>query len=194
MIGIVLAAGRGTRVGGPKAMLDFLGEPLARAHAARLLGAGCREVIVALPESHADAVTLPHGARVAISNAPDQAGSLAVALGAVTDVDAQEIFLVTPVDVVPTKIETLQTLAEKISAGEFVAATPTFLGKHGHPIAIRSSALETTRTISPTPTMHETLEKCGNSRARVEVDDEAVLSEINLPTDAIRWLGHISFH
>jgi CTP:molybdopterin cytidylyltransferase MocA len=194
MIGIVLAAGHGTRVGGPKALLDYEGVPLARAHVDRLLEAGSCKVIAVVREEVARSIDFPDSVRVAISDADDPAGSLAVALAAIGDVDPKTLFMIAPVDVLPARVDSLRTLARHVSHNQLLAATPTFRKKGGHPVAILSSALDAMRELNAHTTLHETLENCGDLRSRVELDDEAVLSEINFPTDAIRWLGHISFH
>jgi molybdenum cofactor cytidylyltransferase len=194
MIGIVLAAGHGTRVGGPKALLDYQGVPLVRAHAERLREAGASKVIAVVREEVASCIDFPDSVQVAISNADDQAGSLAVALAAIGEVDPRTIFLIAPVDVLPARVASLRTLARRIDEEKLLAATPTFHEKGGHPIAIVSSALDAMRVARPTSTLHETLENCGDQRSRIEIDDAAIVSEINFPEDALSLLGSISFH
>lgn len=194
MIGIVLAAGRGSRVGGPKALLDYQGVPLVRAHAERFREAGSSNVIAVVREEVARSIAFPDSVRVTISNADDQAGSLAVALAAIGDVDPETIFMIAPVDVLPARVDSLRALVDHLTDRKWLAATPTFHEKGGHPIAIVSSALDSMRRPNANTTLHETLENCGDRRSRIEVDDAAVVSEINFPKDALHLLGRVSFH
>jgi molybdenum cofactor cytidylyltransferase len=194
MIGIVLAAGHGTRVGGPKALLDFQGVPLVRAHTERFREAGSCKVIAVVREEVASCIDFPDSVRVAISSADDPAGSLAVALAAIGEVDPRTIFLIAPVDVLPARVDSLRMLVQHIDEKNLLAATPTFRERGGHPIAIVSSALDAMRVARPTSTLHETLENCGDRRSRIEIDDAAIVSEINFPEDALHLLGRLSFH
>jgi CTP:molybdopterin cytidylyltransferase MocA len=52
--GIVLAAGEGRRYGGPKALINFDGRPLAERGVATLLAGGCRPVFVVVGASAAE--------------------------------------------------------------------------------------------------------------------------------------------
>ena len=53
-LAIVLAAGEGLRMGGPKALLVVDGQPLVTAHVQRLREAGCRPIVVVVRAAIAD--------------------------------------------------------------------------------------------------------------------------------------------
>ncbi len=186
MIGIVLAAGHGRRLGGPKALLVVHGAPLAALHATRLFEAGCREVVVVVRAEVAGRVVLPTKARVAISAAEDPAGSIAVGLAHVATSD-DELVLIAPVDVLPASVTTLAVLAAAIAAGA-EAATPRRNGTSGHPVVARAGVLDAYR-VGRTPRLCDVLDALGERRVRVAVEDDAVTSEINAPADAQRVLG-----
>ena len=186
MIGIVLAAGHGRRLGGPKALLVVGGLPLAALHATRLIEAGCREVVVVMRAEVAGRIVLPAKVRVAISRAEDPAGSLAVGLADLGTSDGELVFIA-PVDVLPASVTTLAALAAAIAAGA-EAATPRRNGVSGHPVVARATALEAYRG-GRTPRLCDVLDALGERRVRVAVEDDAVTSEINAPADAQRVLG-----
>jgi len=186
VIGIVLAAGHGRRLGGPKALLVVAGIPLVALHATRFLEAGCREVVVVVRAEVAGRIVLPAKVRVAISAAEDPAGSLAVGLADIGTSDDESVFIA-PVDVLPARVTTLAVLAAAIAEGA-EAATPRRHGMSGHPVVARASVLDAYR-VGRTPRLCDVLDALGERRVRVAVEDDAVTSEINAPADAQRVLG-----
>lgn len=171
MLGIVLAAGIGGRMGGPKARLLIGAETLATLHAQRLREAGCDEVVVVL--RHGDAID----ATIAISSAPDPAGSLAIGLAAARG----DPVIVTPVDVIPAHVDTIHSLVRALGAHD--AATPRFQGRGGHPVVIRRSAIAL-----GTP-LRDVLEALGPRRVFVDVADAAVVTDLDTPEDVVHATG-----
>lgn len=180
--GIILAAGAGERMGGPKAMLLVQGEPLARIHARRLKEAGCEDVVlVTRPELTAFFVR--EGIAVA-SRAADPAGSLAVGLGAMPD--AEGALVVTPVDAWPVRTSTIACLAAALAAGAD-AATPRFGDRGGHPVVLRASVLRGFAA-APRP-LRDLLAGFGARRVRVDVDDPAVATDLDSPAQFVELAG-----
>ena len=175
--GIVLAAGAGERMGGPKALLLIDGEPLARAHARRLREAGCARVVIV---TRAELVEkLAGGALVVASRAADPAGSLAVGLEALAPAE-DELVVITPVDAWPVRIETIARLVEAVTAGA-EAATPRHGGRGGHPVVARARALASYAT-APRP-LRDLLADLARARVRVDVDDPAIAIDLDTPED-----------
>jgi CTP:molybdopterin cytidylyltransferase MocA len=132
---VVLAAGKGSRMGGPKALLVVDGEPLAHLHVK-----SWPKVILVVRREVAAELSLPPHVRVVESTEEDAlgpAGSLraAVRSGAL---DAVDVAIVTPVDRMPASRETIEALLHALEGHD--AARPS----RGHPIAIRASALRRT--------------------------------------------------
>jgi CTP:molybdopterin cytidylyltransferase MocA len=171
MKGIVLAAGEGERMGGPKALLVYQGVPLALAHALRALSLGCDEAVIALrhdhPALHADRV------RIVLSQASDPAGSLRVALEGIAP---EEIVMIAPVDSAPVDPATFKALATTLESG-VAAACPAYQGRGGHPILCRVHALGSFRTLRDVP------------RTRVDVPDAGVLVDLDAPEDVLALTG-----
>jgi CTP:molybdopterin cytidylyltransferase MocA len=181
--GIVLAAGAGVRMGGPKALLLAGGEPLARIHARRMRDAGCASVVIVTRAELAD--RFEKDDIVAVSSAPDPAGSLAVGLGRL-QVTADTVLVIAPVDAWPARVETIHRLVEAIDAGA-EAATPRFEGRGGHPVVIRARALAA-YTAAPRP-LRDLLAMLGRERVRVDVDDPAVATDLDTPADVVALTG-----
>ncbi len=183
MSGIVLAAGAGARMGGPKALLLVEREPLAVLHARRLAEAGCGAVVLVTRVELA--ARLGGAWSVAVSSAPDPAGSLAVGLRAL-EPGPEGVIVVTPVDAWPARPETLARLVAAVHRGAD-AATPTHAGRGGHPVVLRARVLAGFRD-APRP-LREVLAALGPGRVRVEVDDPGVAIDLDSPEDVLRATG-----
>jgi 2-C-methyl-D-erythritol 4-phosphate cytidylyltransferase len=83
---IVLAAGGGTRFGGPKQFADLGGRPLV-AHPVRAAGAACDGVVVVLPATHREQWPSPDGWAdipvTVVAGGPSRASSVRAGLAAV---------------------------------------------------------------------------------------------------------------
>jgi molybdenum cofactor cytidylyltransferase len=188
VVGIVLAAGDGVRMGGSKALLVIDGELLVFSHAARLIEGGCGRVVAVVRGDTLVRLGVVKDARLVVSDAPDQAGSLAVALHE-HRAPPDEILVVTPVDAAPVGAQTIARLVESVAAGA-LAATPRFETKSGHPVACRRSVLEPYRGEAPYPPLRDVLRSLGDKRAHVEVSDPRVGVDLDTPQDVVALTGH----
>jgi CTP:molybdopterin cytidylyltransferase MocA len=189
---IVLAAGRGERMGGPKAWLLVEDEPLLLLHAERARAAGCDRVVVVVSDTRiALALGAIAGVEVAMSREADQAGSLAIGVRALAAKDASAV-MVTPVDALPATLATIALLFEALEHGAR-AATPRHGGRGGHPIACRPDVLapyaDPASPPASCPPLRDSLAALGDARVRVEVLDPAVGVDLDTPEDALAVTG-----
>lgn len=165
---IVLAAGRGERLGGPKALLlgprEGGGEaPLALLHVEAFQRASAARVLVVVREAVAEllAPLLPPGAVLVVSHEDDAlgpAGSLAAAAPQLGDA---ELVLVTPVDGAPVTVAVAEALARALATSPGAcAARPVLAGRGGHPVALAARALARYAEPSP-PILREHLRAVG---------------------------------
>ncbi|WP_437285284.1 nucleotidyltransferase family protein [Sorangium sp. So ce406] len=204
VITIVLAAGAGKRLGGPKALLAWppatkggIERPLALAHAEARLAAESARVLVVVRSSvfHALLAHVRPGVDLVAWTAPDDlgpAGSLAVAAPRIGDADA---VIVTPVDVPPASAATvarllarLEAAATSASSAPPLAVRPRHNGRGGHPVVLRAEALQRYLEADPPP-LRDHLRALGDRCVDEEVDDPGVLHDLNVPVDVIRVLG-----
>ncbi len=172
---IVLAAGAGTRMGGPKALLLIEGEPLARVHARRLREAGCGRVVIVTRAEIAARAVFADDAEVAVSGAPDPAGSLAIGMRALAP-SADDVIVITPVDAWPASLETIGRLVAAVRE-EADAATPLYEAKGGHPVVLRAHVLASD---APRP-LRDVLAALGSRRVRVDVNDASIAVDLDTP-------------
>jgi CTP:molybdopterin cytidylyltransferase MocA len=174
---IVLAAGRGTRMGAPKALLRVDGVWLLEAHAHRLLEVGCARVLAAVP-ADLRMPALPDGVRVLVVATASPGETLAAALRALeseTSLSDDDRVLITPVDLRPPSAATLAALV----AASADAACPRHRGQHGHPLLVRAGLLAPYRR-GEAPALTTLL---GDRRHFVDVDDRVTVEDLDTPGD-----------
>lgn len=181
---LILAAGSGARMGGPKARLIVDGEALALRHVRRAREAGCsRVLVVARPEELAWLEAA--GVEAVASSAPDQAGSLAVGVRALGTGSA--LVLITPVDALPVAVETIALLRSRLATG-VDAVSPQHGGAGGHPVLVRASVLEAYRS-GAAPPLRDVLSALGGRRVRVPVEDARAVVDLDTPAEVVRVTG-----
>ena len=137
--GLLLAAGSGSRMGTPKALVVGQdGAPWLSHGVASLLGGGCDGVTVVLGAAAEDAVTLvpsgPVTTVVAADWADGMSASLRAGLQALTATDAQAA-VVTLVDLPDVGSDVVRRVLDLgIDAG--VLARATYGGRPGHPVLL----------------------------------------------------------
>jgi len=134
--GIILAAGLSERMGQPKALLDWGGQPLVCYQVEQLREAGCDEVIVVLGHKADDIWrqmrTMPCRRMLNPRYQHGRAGSLRIGAKAV-DRDTETI-LITDIDS-PRPAEFLRALIEGHRA-ENAVTRPVHQGHRGHPVVV----------------------------------------------------------
>jgi CTP:molybdopterin cytidylyltransferase MocA len=134
--GIVLAAGAGTRAGGPKALRrESNGLSWIELSAAALLEGGCERVIVVLGARHRLASDLvPRDPRVTIVVAADWAEGMSASLRAGLAAVRERAVLVTLVDLPGLPSTVVEALA--VGATSAALRQATYNGRAGHPVLI----------------------------------------------------------
>lgn len=138
--GIVLAAGAGTRFGGPKALAaDGTGVPWVVRVVGALRAGGCDEVLVALGADSARAARLVPSA-AEIVRVDDWASGLSATVragldaAALTDADA---VILAPVDAPGIPASAVARIVDALGAHPYAALVrATYRGRPGHPVAL----------------------------------------------------------
>jgi CTP:molybdopterin cytidylyltransferase MocA len=195
---VILGAGDGKRLGGPKVLLAWpspVGKggkevPLAIAHAEARLGAESQRVLVVTRKAMMKPLVrhVRPGLDLLASDAAAElgpAGSLAFAAPRLADA---AMVVISPVDTPPAKAETVKRLVERLAADPaLLAARPVYKGKGGHPVVLRRAALEVYSRPEPPP-LRDHLKALGAAVADVEVNDPAILIDLNTPSDVMGLL------
>jgi CTP:molybdopterin cytidylyltransferase MocA len=139
VLGVLLAAGAGTRMGRPKALVrDQLGVPWVASGCRMLRAAGCDDVVVVLgAEAEAARALVPPGDAVVV--AEDWAEGLSASLraglayAAASDADAA---LVSLVDLRGLPSSVGRRVLEEAGDLRTAAARAVFAGRPGHPVLL----------------------------------------------------------
>src|SRR5262249_41797901 len=119
------------------------------------------------------------------SDAPDElgpAGSLAYATPRLVDV---EKVIVTPVDALPARKDTVARLLARLDAEPaLLAVRPVYHGRGGHPVVLRAEALSRYKQPSPPP-LRDHLQALGARCADEAVTDPNVLIDLDKPADVM---------
>jgi molybdenum cofactor cytidylyltransferase len=147
---IVLAAGSGTRMGGPKHLLAVAGRPMAQHAIDAAVAAGLSPVIVVLgagAEVGRSALRLPGDGRIVVNPHPaeGQAGSLAVGLEAAEACAAVVVLLA---DQPGVSAETIRAVLEGAAAVDRPVVRARYADGPSHPVLLRRAVFDRLRTLT----------------------------------------------
>jgi molybdenum cofactor cytidylyltransferase len=179
--GIILAAGASSRMGTPKALLDYRGETFL-ARLIRVLGTVCDPVIVALGFNADEIRAGAQGARFAVNPDPSrgQLSSLKTALAEVPP-DA-EGFLFMPVDCPAAEPETVRLLVRALDRPEQpLLVIPRHNGQRGHPVCARRELIAEFLALPPEGQAKEVVHRHADRTHYLDTFDAGVLADIDDP-------------
>jgi CTP:molybdopterin cytidylyltransferase MocA len=151
-VGLVLAAGAGRRMGGPKALVRLTdgGPTLVETAVARVLESGCDRVVVVVGAAgeQAAALVAETGAEVVAAEDWDEGmgASLRAGLAHLEDAD-DDLALVTLVDLPDVTAAVMsRVLADAVGDGRAALARAAYDGVPGHPVVIGRDHWSAVRT------------------------------------------------
>lgn len=196
VVSIILAAGKGERIGGPKALLLWpvttprgrVELPLAIAHAeARLAAESSRVLVITRPSMLRPLLAYVRpGIDLLASDMSDDLGPAGSIAFAAQRLGGAAFVLITPVDTPPARADTAARLLERVRIGDPppLAARPRYGGRSGHPVVLRAEALAPYAGRTPPP-LRDLLRALGSRCQDVEVDDPSVRLDLNTPADVM---------
>jgi molybdenum cofactor cytidylyltransferase len=193
--GIILAAGRSTRMGASKALLPIAHDRRAPTFVTRiattLLEGGAIDVVVVVRGDdralHLEVDALGTRARCVVNAHADdgQLSSLIAGLDAVDRPGVHGIIL-TPVDVPFVRVETVRALIADAASGRAPIVRPTHRGRHGHPVFFARAVFDEVRHADPSVGAKAVIRAHAHDLIDLEVDDPGVLHDIDSPDDYAR--------
>jgi molybdenum cofactor cytidylyltransferase len=194
--GVILAAGRSTRMGRPKSLLTCRdGRTFARALVDALRDGGVSPlVIVGRPDDRAlrgevEAIGSPV-TFVANSDA-DAGGQLSSVLAGLREADGPDLsaLMVVPVDAPLIAAETVSTLIAAFGATAAPVVRARYQGRNGHPVIFSRKVFGELRAADPALGAKAVLRAHANHIVNVDVDDPGVLGDIDTPDDYRRLIA-----
>jgi len=199
LAGIVLAAGRSARMGSPKALLDFRGEPFVVRilEALEALELKARVVVVGPGPEAAEILTaISRHECLVVENRDVEGGpiaSLRAGLAALHALAPTGV-LAWPVDLPHVRVDTVDRLIEVFRRATPFAVVPRFGARRGHPIIWSSAAFpELTTSDDATREGARAVLHAHEAEIReVPVDDPAVIDDLNTREDYERLVREIN--
>ena len=183
---IVLAAGESTRMGHPKALLEWKGQNLLQYQVHSLLEASFDEVVVVLGhQAKMLSLSVPEDPRVraVISRRHRWGKTQSIKTGLRSIHSNSDGVLIVGVDQ-PRHIQTLCTLREVFLDRRPTIVVPVFRGTRGHPPVFGSKLFKNLMQISEsTQGLRAVVEQYRTEGLQVEVDDPLVNTNLNAPED-----------
>jgi len=188
--GVILAAGRSTRMGRAKPLLPCGpdGESFVRRLARALCEGGVPHVlVVGRPEDHAlrdEVAALPVPARF-VENPGADAGQLSSVLAGLdaADVPGTRGLLVTPVDAPLVTAGTVAALLAAFASTGAPIVRAVYRGTHGHPVVFSRDVFDSLRRADPNVGAKAVLRAHEGAIRNVEVDDAGVVADVDTPDD-----------
>jgi molybdenum cofactor cytidylyltransferase len=181
--GIILAAGASSRMGTPKALLDYRGETFLN-RLIRVLGTVCDPVIVALGY-HADEIraAAAHGSARFVVNPDPSRGQLSSLQTALAEVPKDaEGFLFMPVDSPAAEPSTVERIVAAFYAAEKpLLVIPRHDGLRGHPVCARRELIEEFLALPAEGQAKEVVRRHADRTHYLDTVDWGVLSDIDDP-------------
>ncbi len=193
--GIVLAGGKSSRMGRPKALLPISPsrETFLERVSRTLLEGGAHEVLVVVG---ADAGVIRAEAREMqrvriVDNPGFEQGQLTSLLAGLQHIDETAVSgaLVTLIDVPLVSAETVHLLIAAHRDTRAPIVRPVSKGRHGHPVIFHRRLFDALRHADPAQGAKAVVHANQASIVEVPVDDEGAFIDIDTREDYERWIG-----
>ncbi len=182
---LLLAGGESRRMGTPKQLLDWDGEPLVRAQARALIEAGCDPVVVALGHRAREIAPALAGLPVVVVRNEDYRS------GRATSVRAASAALPPGLDAVvvlnvdqPRSAAAIAAVIGRHRAKPSAVTRPTVGGRGGHPVVFAGRlAAELAAVSEADEGLRAVVRAHSDQEDRWETGDPAYLVDLNTPAD-----------
>ncbi|MBK8980444.1 MAG: NTP transferase domain-containing protein [Planctomycetes bacterium] len=188
-VAIVLAAGRGERLGADKALVDLGGEPAVARLVRHCRAAGCARVVVVRRQGAAPLPPGVHAVRVDVDS-DEMIESLRA--GLVVAGAGAEALLIAPVDFAMVDAEVPRALLRALAGPAPRAdriALPICRGRPGHPLALTPAVAAELATAA---TLRDVVRRDPTRIVAVAVDDGFVLRDLDEPADLLAARGALA--
>lgn len=182
---VILAAGRSSRMGTSKPLLNLGSESVIERVVTGAVRAGVDDIVVVTGHEPDDLAAALEALPVRRAHNPGyDAGmfsSVQTGVGALRD--DVEAFFILPVDYPLVRTEVLRTLLESFAGSGKGILHPTCCGLRGHPPLLVGRYRRAVLSAGPSETLHTLLEQHREDEAEVELNDATILMDMDTRED-----------
>ena len=192
---LILAAGISSRMGRPKALLEYQGRTFIETIIATVRDAAIGRALVAVSPTDDKIIKLLdlRFATVVVNREPSEAGPIASIRSGVREVFNQSVesLLVWPVDQPHVAVQTIRDLDRSFASSPAAPAiaVPVFEGQRGHPVVFGRQIFEELLNGSNAEGARTVVRRDRTRVLEVWVNDPAVLDDIDTPEDYQRLIS-----
>lgn len=189
-VSVILAAGGSSRMGRPKALLQWGGRSFLECMVATLRRAHRQDIAVVVGAHAADVAPAAErvGLRV-LSNANWATGRMSsVRIAARHAAESGSSLLLWPIDCPAVSASTIDALVDVARRHPLANIVPSHLRRGGHPVLL-SGATCCALSSAPWKSLREAMLGCDAERRFVEVPDAAILENVDTPEDLATFLA-----
>lgn len=180
---VVLAAGSGSRLGGPKLRIVVDGQSFL-AHTVEVLASAGVGPICCVVAAEDAPWARQEVVDAAVCVNPDPArGMLSSVVAGLAFVQGEAGALIAPVDHPYVRVSTIKSLLKTFAGFPDHIIKPVYRGRTGHPVILPKTIFHAVLEASGMTTLREVLAQAGVQARYVDVDDEGVVVNVNTPAD-----------
>jgi molybdenum cofactor cytidylyltransferase len=189
LAGLILAAGRSSRMGRDKALLPY-GNATFLSSLVEVLRSRLDPVIVVLGHHAEEIRPAAAGARVVVNEGYDRGMLSSLQTGLRAMPEGTEAVAFTLVDHPGVSSSTLAQLIEAFETSGAPVAIPLYRGERGHPVIVSRGVMAELLALPSEGSPKEILRARYSEAVFVEVEDPAVVADIDRPEDLERLMRH----
>ena len=180
---VITAAGASSRMGRPKALVDWHDQPLLLHQLAAFEGFGQRIVVLGASAEHIlETLAFPGDTDIVVN--PDweagRSGSLRRAFANVKP--SAKAVVVVAVDQ-PVEPEVVDALLAAFDPGRHAYAVPVTVGRRGHPLLLSGVLADSVRRFGDSESLRDLTHRYADSAMLVPVDSRSCVLDLNTPQD-----------
>ncbi len=179
---IILAAGSGSRIGTPKLKLKIDDEYFINVIIRKLSSAGVKNISAVIREDYKEwCLGNVHGALFILNEDPEKGMFHSVKLGIINSEKSDGV-IIFPVDYPFVETSTIEKLINSFEENPNCIIKPCYENKSGHPLIIPECYFQPIIN-SNLLNLKDVLLSLNPTQIKVDVDDKAVLKNVNYSTD-----------
>jgi molybdenum cofactor cytidylyltransferase len=179
---LILAAGKGSRIGKPKLMLEINNKSFISVIVDRVKSAGIDDMICIVSNETYEWTKKNINCNIVINTEPEKGMISSVYYGAVNLNDCEGVMII-PVDHPFVEAGTYLELIEEFKKNKDSIIKPVFDGKSGHPVIVPYDIIKSINKENFSSGLKEVIKKSGRKQIYVEINDKGILKNINTKED-----------